>query len=475
MLTGAEVRAYLEYSAQVLRDAAGRRAGRPGDDQRPGRAGLQLRHALRRRLRHRHQQAGRARASPACSYPDGTPVADAEQFVVAVNNYRRSPAAATSPASSRPQVLQRPAGDPPAADRLGTGEGLDRPGRLLRPELAAGARERAGLRVTPYSGRMQERILGTDRCPGRRGRARRLAARRRLGRGRRGPTPWPTLHAARRGRASPSSTPPTCTATAAANASSAGSLRDYAGHGLTVATKMGRRVAAGRRRLHPGQLPRLERPVPGQPRRGHPRPRPAALPAVGGLRRRRGLRRLDTMVAEKRIAAYGVSVETCAEALDRDRPAGRRHRADHPQHASGSSRWTRCCRPPRRSRGRDHRPGAARQRPAVRPLRRAHHLRRRRPPHLQPPRRGVRRGRDLLRRRLRHRPGRGAPARAAGRPRGARWPSSRCGGSSTSPAVSRGHPRRPQRRPGPAATPPRPPCRRCRQTAHARSARSTTS
>ena len=36
----------------------------PAHDQRPGGAGLQLRHALRRRLRHRHQPAGRASGSP---------------------------------------------------------------------------------------------------------------------------------------------------------------------------------------------------------------------------------------------------------------------------------------------------------------------------------------------------------------------------------------------------------------------------
>ena len=43
VLTGAEVRAYLEYSAKYFRTLAAGRAGRPGDDQRPGRAGLQLR------------------------------------------------------------------------------------------------------------------------------------------------------------------------------------------------------------------------------------------------------------------------------------------------------------------------------------------------------------------------------------------------------------------------------------------------
>ena len=36
VLTGAEVKAYLEYSAKYFITLAGRRAGRPGDDQRPG-------------------------------------------------------------------------------------------------------------------------------------------------------------------------------------------------------------------------------------------------------------------------------------------------------------------------------------------------------------------------------------------------------------------------------------------------------
>ena len=47
VLTGAEVRAYLEYSAKYFVHARARRPGRPGDDQRPGGAGLQLRHVLR--------------------------------------------------------------------------------------------------------------------------------------------------------------------------------------------------------------------------------------------------------------------------------------------------------------------------------------------------------------------------------------------------------------------------------------------
>ena len=48
---------------------------------------------------------------------------------------------------------------------------------------------------------------------------------------------------------------------------------------ITVATKMGRRARADRRELLAGELPRLERPVARERRRGRARPRPAALPA----------------------------------------------------------------------------------------------------------------------------------------------------------------------------------------------------
>ena len=40
---------------------------------------------------------------------------------------------------------------------------------------------------------------------------------------------------------------------------------------------------------------------------------------------------LDTLVAEERIAAYGVSVETCERGACRHRAAGCGHRADHLQ------------------------------------------------------------------------------------------------------------------------------------------------
>ncbi|MEE3921889.1 5'-nucleotidase C-terminal domain-containing protein [Micromonospora sp. BRA006-A] len=74
----------------------------------------------------------------------GTPVAADARFVVAVNNYRRS-GGGNFPGHREDPGLQRPAGDPPAAHRLGAGQGRHRPGRLLRTQLEAGARRRAGL------------------------------------------------------------------------------------------------------------------------------------------------------------------------------------------------------------------------------------------------------------------------------------------------------------------------------------------
>ena len=136
---------------------------------------------------------------------------------------------------------------------------------------------------------------------------------------------------------------------------------------------------------------------------------------------------------EKRIAAYGVSVETADEAL----AAIARPGVASVQIILNALRLKpleRVLPAARRGRRRHHRPGAAGQRPALRPVRRAHHVRGRRPPQLQPARRGVRRRRDVLRRRLRHRPGGGTPAAPAGARRAPRWPSSRCAGSSTSRA-----------------------------------------
>ena len=80
---------------------------------------------------------------------------------------------------------------------------------------------------------------------------------------------------------------------------------------------------------------------------------------------------LDQMVADGRIAAYGVSVETVAQALSAIARPARRQRADHPQLLSPQAARAG---PPGGARGgrRDHRPSAAGVRSAVGPLRREH-------------------------------------------------------------------------------------------------------
>ena len=126
---------------------------------------------------------------------------------------------------------------------------------------------------------------------------------------------------------------------------------------------------------------------------------------------------LEAMVGEGRIAAYGVSVERVEEALKaieypnvatvqiifnafRQRPAGLFF-AEAARRGVG-----------------DHRARAARVRPAVGQVHPRHGVRRGRPPQLQPPGRGVRRRRDVRGRAVRGRPRRGrgaAPAGAGGR------------------------------------------------------------
>ena len=129
---------------------------------------------------------------------------------------------------------------------------------------------------------------------------------------------------------------------------------------------------------------------------------------------------LDAMVAEGRIAAYGVSVERVEEALKaieypgvatvqiifnpfRQRPAGVFF-AEAARRGVG-----------------DHRARAAGVGPAVGPLHARDRVRRRRPSQLQPLGRGLRRGGDVRGRAVRCRPGCGggaAPAGAGGRDAG---------------------------------------------------------
>ena len=176
----------------------------------------------------------------------------------------------------------------------------------------------------------------------------------------------------RRRTASRSSTPPTSMATAAASSFCGSCTAPSRG-------VRGDEDGPPRRRRCPrtttrDELPGVERPLAGEPRR-----RPLDLvqlhcPPDGGLRDDAVFEALDEMVDAGRIRAYGVSVETCAASAGGDRPAARRDRADHPQllpaqaargGAAGRARGGR----------RDHRPRPARVGSAVGALRRAHDLR----------------------------------------------------------------------------------------------------
>ncbi|CAK7283204.1 conserved hypothetical protein [Streptomyces misionensis JCM 4497] len=158
------------------------------------------------------------------------------------------------------------------------------------------------------------------------------------------------------------------------------------------------------RELRPRQLPRLERPFAPQPRRRPDRPGAAALPAHRGVHLRRGVRRPGHPGrggAHRRVRRERGDLRPGA---GRDRSAARGERADHPQPVPDEAAARGAARRPR-GRRRHHRPGAARLRAAVRQVHQGHRLRGERPPHLQPARRGLRPGRDLLRRRLRDRCG----------------------------------------------------------------------
>ena len=146
---------------------------------------------------------------------------------------------------------------------------------------------------------------------------------------------------------------------------------------------------------------------------------------------------LDSLVAEQRIRGYGVSVETCDQALTAiARPgvvsvqiilnAFRQKPLDEVLPAAPAAGVG------------DHRPGAAGLRAAVGQVQARHHVRRRRPPQLQPGRRGLRRRRDVRRGGLRHRRGRRPPSSASWPlPGGVRRPRRRCAGCSTSPGSAR--------------------------------------
>ena len=193
-----------------------------------------------------------------------------------------------------------------------------------------------------------------------------------------------------------------CTATGAASRLIGRFLAERPGHGITVATKMGRRmeqepenytpenfrVWTDRSRANLGvdtlDLVQLH------------------CPPTAVIEDDATYDALDALVADGTIAAYGVSVETCAQALAAiARPNVNEH-PDHLQPVPAEAARRGAAR--RRSgAGRDLRAGAARVGAAVGQVLRVDDFRRQRPPHLQPRGRGVRQGRDLLGRRLRDR------------------------------------------------------------------------
>ena len=186
--------------------------------------------------------------------------------------------------------------------------------------------------------------------------------------------------------------------------------------------------AARRPRVHPGGVPGLGGPEPREPGHGHARPRPAPLPADPGLlhagavrgARRARCRRVDRELRRQRGEGGGG-------------PQGagvprRRHRPDRVQRVPPASGRA----VPRRgaaARRRRARASAARVGPAHRQADPRDRLRGGRPPPVQPPRRVVRPGRDVLGRGLRDRARRGRGAAGARARRARRSRSSRCAGS----------------------------------------------
>ena len=167
--------------------------------------------------------------------------------------------------------------------------------------------------------------------------------------------------------ASPSSTPPTSMAMAAANGSSPGSAGERPDADITVATKAGRRLvphdAAG---YNPGNLDPLRRSQPHQSPHRVPRTPPAPLSAHRRVLPPRGLRRpRRPRRASKARSLYGVSVELIEEAEKAILHPNVPSRPDHLQHLPPPPR--RAVPPQRhRRRRRRHRPGPARQRAAQR-------------------------------------------------------------------------------------------------------------
>ena len=127
--TGAQVLAYLEWSARLLQAGDRRRALRPR--RRHQRAHARRRPPARRTTTttswavstRRWPTTSTSRRRPGSRIRNltygGAPVAADQQFVIAINNYRQSGGGNFPGVTTAPVLYNAPAGDPPADHRLG--------------------------------------------------------------------------------------------------------------------------------------------------------------------------------------------------------------------------------------------------------------------------------------------------------------------------------------------------------------------
>ncbi len=144
LLTGAQVRAYLEYSAEYYVQTAAGAYGGPGQaDQCRRSPGLQLRLRLGPVVRHRHRAAGRV----ADQEPDvpGAALDDAQQFVLAVNNYRANGGGAFPHVAAAKELWSESTEIRTRIAEWVTAKGVLDPKDFASGGLEAGARRQAGV------------------------------------------------------------------------------------------------------------------------------------------------------------------------------------------------------------------------------------------------------------------------------------------------------------------------------------------
>ena len=204
-------------------------------------------------------------------------------------------------------------------------------------------------------------------------------------------------------------------------------LKDRPKGSIYVATKAGRRVHAGGRRLHLRESQRLDRAQPAKSRRRDARPAATALPADRALLPPGSLRHARPHQGRRQDSRLWRQRREDRRGAEGDRVSRRRQRPDHLQHLSPAPDGA-VFRRRQEAQRRDHRARAAGQRPAHRQAQQGVDLRRHRPPQVQPQRRALRHGRDVFRRALRRRPRRRRKGARARRAATRRWRNSRCAG-----------------------------------------------